>query len=188
MKKLSILQGDLNARVYFVDNTPQAVPFGTERYAYKSSYYQVASNTITAFNVGPRNSDVHLVTVAKGSQKQLTESKTVTGSVQYSGVVSAEIKQVINLTMTNQVSGSYSYTWGTTRVYNGPDGNFTTRDYYGAINYDQYNTVVVKKYDVYDVYAGTVYLGTETLDGGTTYVNGVKKPHSTEYYVDSNQV
>jgi hypothetical protein len=145
----------------------------------------VARNTITDYNVGPREKDIFLVSVPKGSTRTITGTKSVSATVSYQGSVSADIMKVINISLTNEISGSFSYTWSTSVYYSGPDGNYTTRDYYGAIQYDQYNSVV-SRYDVYDVWQGTVYLGEQTVYAGDTNINGVKKPKNIEYFRDFN--
>ncbi|OME90021.1 MULTISPECIES: hypothetical protein [Paenibacillus] len=180
-------EGQPHARIEFIDETKlnQTTPFAGDRRVYRSSFSEVAKNTITAYNIGPREKDIFLISVPKGVKKTISDSKSVSASVQYSGSVSATIKSLINIELTGGASGSFSNTWSKTVEYTGPEGNYTTRDYYGAVNYDQYSTVV-KTYDVYDEYLGSAYLGRVNDLVSTQTITGTKKPKAVEYYRDFN--
>ncbi|WP_055106303.1 hypothetical protein [Paenibacillus ihumii] len=182
--------GVQNAKIEFIDKTKinngwKISPYGGDRRVYRHSYSQIAKNTITAYNAGPREKDVFLLSVSKGQEKAISSTKKVTGSVQFSTNVGVEIKSLINMAITSNTAGSFSHEWSQSVKYQGPDGNYTTRDYYGAVNYDQYSTIV-KTYDVYDEYLGTVKVETSHELVSTQTINGTKAPKAVEYYRDFN--
>lgn len=193
-------KGDPNAKVEFIDPklvplassaTPSkgitdsgiVTPMGNIIEVYDHSYYVVDYNQITSYNCGPIDSQKFLISVARGQTKTLSSSTTISGSVSYTSNVSADVMKIINLSLTFNVSGSVSHTWGTTDVYTGPDSSsYSHRDYYGANQYDEYSNVV-HRYDVYKVYNGSAYMYNETIDAGTTTYYA-KKPKQITYSMD----
>ncbi|UDK97112.1 hypothetical protein EYB33_12745 [Lysinibacillus sphaericus] len=182
------VEGNQNATVEFID--PDLVgksrnelskiddsvsPLGVINEVYSYSYYSYGSHSIAAYNVGPISNQKFLVSVARGQTKNISQTVTVSGSVTYEASVEGSLKEVINIGLTGSASGTISYTYSKSESYVGPDAPNTTRDYYGAIQYDLYNTTV-KKYDVYKVYNGNVQTGTTTYPGKSTTINNVKKP------------
>jgi hypothetical protein len=185
-------QGNPNARVEFVDPklveknsviTPQA---GDHR-VYVKSEYALGSNKITGYSVGPIQKQTLIVSVAKGRTATRSSSLTVSGTVSITATVDANIAYIVKESLTGNVSGTVSKTYNTTDVYSGPPESspYKTRNYYAAINYDQYNTTIVR-YDYYDYYLGNVYQGRQAENAGYTYVNGTKKPINIEYPIDVN--
>ncbi|WP_431086823.1 hypothetical protein [Paenibacillus sp. 8b26] len=185
-------QGNPDARVEFVDPklveknsviTPQA---GDHR-VYVKSEYALGNNKITGYSVGPVQKQTLIVSVAKGRTATRSSSLTVSGTVSITATVDANIAYIVKESLTGNVSGTVSKTYNTTDVYTGPpeSSSYNTRNYYAAINYDQYNTTIVR-YDYYDYYLGNVYQGREAENAGYTYVNGTKKPINIEYPKDVN--
>lgn len=190
-------KGDPNAKVEFIDpallpssssqKTPEVdsgiiSPMGTITEVYSHSYYVVDSNQITDYNCGPIDSQKFFLSVARGETKTIDRSFELSGTVTYEGSVGADIRQLINLSLTASVSGTVTGTWSTSTVYTGPDAPYLHRDYYAANQYDKYSNVV-HRYDVYKVYNGSIYMYNETNDGGTsTYY--AKKPKQITYSMD----
>ncbi|KZE65192.1 hypothetical protein AV545_04510 [Paenibacillus jamilae] len=185
-------QGNPDARVEFVDPklveknsviTPQA---GDHR-VYVKSEYALGSNQITGYSVGPIQKQTLIVSVAKGRTATRSSSLTVSGTVSITATVDAKIAYIVKESLTGNISGTVSKTYNTTDVYSGPPESspYKTRNYYAAINYDQYNTTIVR-YDYYDYYLGNVYQGRQAENAGYTYVNGTKKPINIEYPKDVN--
>lgn len=182
------------AKIEFVDkkleNNKKSKSFSTQGEIYEvydHSYYVYGSQTLRQYDVGPMTNQTFLISVAKGETLTLSNSVTVSGTVSYSYSVEAGIKSVINTQWTGSASGTISKTWGTTETYTGPSETspYNSRNYYSAAQYDLYN-VTVKKYDVYKVYNGGIYYGTQTYYVGSQTVNDVKKPKIIKYSIDTN--
>ncbi|SNX53256.1 hypothetical protein [Thermoanaerobacterium sp. RBIITD] len=161
-------------------------PMGTIHEGYDHSYYYYDHSAIYAYNVGPRCNDIFLISVARGTTKTLTTTKTVSGTIVFTTSVEAGIQDVVKAGFGLTSSGTYTYTWSLTQQFTGPPAPYNSRDYYGAINYDLYS-VYVKRYDVYRVYNGNAMTGYNTYYQGLTTVNGVKIPKAVQYSVDSIQ-
>ncbi|MGE6578500.1 hypothetical protein ACQKFM_26690 [Paenibacillus xylanexedens] len=183
--------GNPNATYEFVDpklvrkNNSEITPQAGDRRIYVKSGYSVSKSVITGYSVGPIEQQTLLISVPKGKTSSKTSKSSVSGTVKFSAKADIGIKYVVNQSLTGEVSGTISKEWGTTEVYSGPPESsaFNTRNYYAAMNYDQYNIVVVK-YDYYDEYVGTVFQGRVAENAGYTYLNGTKKPIVIEYPVD----
>ena len=183
------LENNPNAIYSFIDknllyeNLIQPMALITEEYDH--SYYSQNSTTKVAYRVGPVENVQHQFDVPKGSTQIKTISFSGTGSIQYSGSVSAEIKQIVNLSLGATSSGSVSLSYSRTDSFSGPpeSSQYNARGYYTAKDYDQY-TVVVDKYDVYRIYNNGVFSRYETYYVGTVTVSNVKKPISIEYTKD----
>lgn len=185
---VSVPTEQIGASIDFIDEN--LVEKGVSTYAairevYSHSKYVYLSSSITSFDVGPRNSDIFLISVAKGASVSLQSNKTVSGSVQFDASVSTPLKTVLNKGLGLSVSGSFSHTFSKTKVYSGPTGNYNTRSYYGAINYDiRSSTVAV--YEVYDVYVGSVFSHTITKSAPNKVIKNIKVPKAVEYSRDAN--
>ena len=182
---------DLNTRIEFVDPTlsqsnGSATNRAGDRRVYVSSSIGIGSSQITGYDVGPIQKQTFLLSVPKGKVLQMSSSKSVSGTLSISGTYNQNVLNLIKTTFTGSASGTVSKTWSTTETWSGPpeSSSYTTRNYYGAINYDQYNSTCVQ-YDFYDVYLGNTYLGRET-ETKYYYVNGFKVPKPIEYVVDTN--
>jgi len=160
-------------------------PYGVVNEVYDHTEYVYNYSAITAYDVGPRNSDKFLLSVARGATKSLTNSVDVSGTLTVSGSVEAKVVDVIKLGLTDSVSGTLKFTWSTTREFVGPEAPYNSRSYYAAINYDQYTSYVTKT-DYYKQYNGVTYMGMVGYSTQLT-VTGVKKPKGVEYCVDSIQ-
>lgn len=182
-------QFDTNVKYFFVDEglgNCAIAPYGNVEEVYDYSYYEFDYASITANDVGPRHSDIFLLSVARGATETIKTEKSVSGKIQFSGTVDTKVKSVINLAFKLEADGTYTETWSNTKVYSGPDAPYNSRSYYGAINYDEY-TCYVKKYDVYKVYNGNSYINDVQYFGGTVAYESVKVPKAVEYAVDSLQ-
>ena len=158
-------QGQDNATVRFIDEalakkdsdrvTPQGII--TERYAY--STYSVPYKTVEDgnFNVGPREQDSFLCSVPRGGTNTIAKTVEVSANLKIQSSVDFELQKVINIAWTSEASGSFKYTYSTTKVYTAPESVPNHRDYYGAIQYDLGSTIV-NKTDVYHVYNGDSYM------------------------------
>ncbi|MET1171549.1 hypothetical protein [Paenibacillus amylolyticus] len=183
--------GNPNATYEFVDpklvrkNNSEITPQAGDRRVYVKSAYSVGSSVITGYSVGPIEQQTLLISVPKGKTSSKTSKSSVSGTVKFSAKADIGIKYVVNQSLTGELSGTISKEWGTTETYSGPPESsaFNTRNYYAAVNYDQYNVVVVK-YDYYDEYIGQVFQGRVAVNAGYTYLNGTKKPIIIEYPVD----
>ncbi|MCX7904160.1 MAG: hypothetical protein N2486_06580 [Caloramator sp.] len=180
----------LGTRVEFIDLNlaNMVVPQGEIYEVYDHSYYETYSYSITGYSVGPRCNDKFLLSVAKGQTKTITSDISVSGTVTYGGSVGAEIKKCINLSLQGNVSGTFSYTYSKSTLYSGPPegSQYNCRNYYGAINYDQYS-FTLKKYDVYKVYNGGIFVRYETYQAPNVQVTGVKNPINVTYSIDTIQ-
>ena len=177
------------ATISFIDTNLQKknliTPYGEVNEVYDHTDYVYNYSAISSYDVGPRNNDKFLLSVARGSTKSLTSAVDVSGTVSVSGNVEGKIAEVIKLGMTSSVSGTLKFTWTTNRVFIGPDAPYNSRSYYGAINYDNY-TCYVTKVDYYKRYNGVTYMGMVNYSSNIT-VSNVKKPKGVEYSVDSKQ-
>ncbi|HLG26525.1 MAG TPA: hypothetical protein VI423_01935 [Paenisporosarcina sp.] len=128
-----------------------------------------------------------MISVARGSTKNLAYATSISGSVQYAITIDGSLAKVINAGLTGSATGSISFTYTTSTSYAGPDSGsaYNTRDYYKAIQFDNYSTTV-KKYNVYNVYNGSVKTGTVTYYAGLITTNNVKKPKAITYSRDFN--
>ncbi|WP_427340848.1 hypothetical protein [Caloranaerobacter sp. DY30410] len=160
-------------------------PMGVIYEEYDHSYYTERSTTKVSYRVGPVENVQHQFDVPRGSTQTRTIGFTGSGTVQYSGSVSAEIKKIVNLSLGATASGSISLTYERTDTFSGPpEGSpYNARGYYTAKDYDKY-TVVVDKWDVYKVYNGGAFDHYETYYAGTVTVSNVKKPITVEYSKD----
>ncbi|PYE48590.1 hypothetical protein HUB98_22495 [Paenibacillus barcinonensis] len=183
--------GNPNATYEFVDpklarkNNSEVTPQAGDRRVYVKSAYVVSKSVITGYSVGPMEQQTLLISVPKGKTSSKTSQSSISGTVKNTAKADVGIKYVVNQSLTGEVSGTISKSWGTTEVYSGPPESsaFNTRNYYAAINYDQYNIVVVK-YDYYDEYVGSVFQERVAVNAGYTYLDGTKKPIIIEYPVD----
>lgn len=176
---------NIGASVDFIDETkvpkPTAiVPFGLITEKYSHSTYTYYSSSITKYNVGPRQNDKFLISVAKGQTKKLTHTVSVSGSVEVGG--DNAIVKAVKLGLAGKVSGSITYTYDTSTSYSGPSKG-DHRDYYGAIQYDLVQ-VKLKKYDVYNVYNGGIKTGTKTVYDKLVTSSNVKQPKAITYSKD----
>lgn len=190
-------QGNPNATVEFIDLTkvkegPRVVKSnGTDDVGtlgviweqYTHSTYTYSHHAISAYNVGPLSNNKFLISVATGQTKTMSQSVGISGTVSYEATISGGLKDVINAGLTGSASGTISYTYNTSTSYSGPSLPYTTRDYYGGIEYDKYTTYVNKR-NHYDVYNGTIKTGTVSYDAGTVTTTGVKKPKAITYSRD----
>jgi hypothetical protein len=112
-------------------------------------------------------------------------NRVLTGTVSISGTVNADVKKLINFSLTQSYSGSISWEYNTTDVYKGPpeSSKYNSRGFYTAIDYDLYQ-IKVKRYDVYDEYNGTIKTGTFSYYVNTTTYDSVKKPVNLSYSKD----
>lgn len=179
------------ATVSFIDpnlqnpNNNRITPNAVINEVYDHTEYIYCYSSITSYDVGPRNSDKFLLSVARGETKSLSKAVDVSGTLSFSGSVEANVAEVIKLGLTSNVSGTIKFTWSTNRVFEGPKAPYNSRSYYAAINYDQY-TSLVKRIDFYKEYNGVVYMGMTSYPTDIT-VSGVKRPKGVEYCVDSIQ-
>lgn len=191
-------EGNSDARVEFIDQEKvgeirqgeirkgdDLSAMGVISEKYVRSYYQFSHAGVTAYNVGPITNQKVLVSVPFGATKTISQTIEVSGTVAFEGSVSAEIKSIVNIGLTSKVSGTVSGTFSTSTVYQGPPKGYTTATYYGAIDYNRTN-VTLKKFDVYDVYNGTIKTGTVEYRGADKLVNSVKKPIVVEFPKYSN--
>lgn len=183
--------GDPDARVYFVDPALMKdngiQPLGEQHEVYDHSYYVYSHKTMTADNVGPRENDRFLISVARGATKKLTSTVSVSGTVGIEVNVGIDIEEVIKIGVTGNASGTKTFTWGRETTYSGPDAPYNSRSYYAAINYDIY-TCYVTRYDVYTIYNGSSpTLNTVEYKVGLIAVEDVKVPRPAEYSIDSIQ-
>lgn len=183
--------GNPDARVYFVDPTlmkdDSIQPLGEQHEEYSHSYYVYSHKTMSKDNVGPRENDKFLISVARGATKKLTSSVSISATVEIGVNVGLDIEQVINWGVTGNLSGTKTYTWGRETTYSGPDAPYNSRSYYAAVNYDLY-TCYVTRYDVYTIYNGSSpTLDTVEYKVGLIDVENVKIPKPAEYSIDSIQ-
>ena len=174
----------------FVDPSLQGVsktiqPHGEITEEYDHSYYTIKTYAITAYDVGPREKDVFLISIARGETDSLKNSVTLTATASFNASVSATAKQVICGELGLTASGGFSTTWEIGRTFIGPDAPYNSRTYYGAINYDRYS-FTLKRYDIYKVYNGTSYVKDVEYYVGEESVS-LKCPKPANYSVDSIQ-
>ena len=149
-----------------------------EEYQYSS--YTHRGSTRQASNVGPRQNDQFIVSVAKGQTVSITGSKTITGTIEasagYSATLNSSVKKAVLRTIATafslSFSGSYSVskTVSVSNTYSGPGESsaYNTRSYYIATNYDSYNSVV-RKIDYYN----QVNTTTGEIVGQTSYYTDI---------------
>lgn len=164
------------------------VPQPGWKYYYIRDDYEVTGQTNYVMDIGPREKETFLLSVAKGKTLTLTSSKTVSGTLSIAGEagVASPIAKIISLKFTGSISGTISKTWGTTTSYTGPTGNFNSRNYYGGINYDGVTALVkiTKVYQAFD--ANGSNRGEVTDTPANVTVSGVKIPKAIEWSVDVN--
>jgi hypothetical protein len=190
------VEGNPNATVEFIDHEkakegkkikPPAEgeigALGAIYEVYTHSTYEYDSGTITTYNAGPISNQKFLLSVALGQTKTLSHSVGISGTVTYSATISGDLAKVINLGLTSSASGTISYTYNTTTSYSGPSAPYNTRDYYGAIQFDEYSTKV-RKYNHYDTYNGSIKTGSVRYYAGLVTTSRVKKPKAITYSKD----
>ncbi len=161
-------------------------PMGVITEVYDHSYYVYQYNTINSYNVGPRDHDTFLLSVARGMTLNLSQSRTISTTLSFSGSVEANMASCIKLGVTGNTSGTQSFTWSTSMNFVGPDAPYNSRSYYAALNYDS-TTCYLQRYDVYAQYNGPLFTGYIEYNNGTTSVSGVKIAHAVTYNIDSIQ-
>ncbi|MFS0841207.1 hypothetical protein [Paenibacillus sp. 1P03SA] len=182
-------KGKPNASVTFVDpalkdsGNKTIVPNGDVYEVYDRSTYSDAGTTIVNYNVGPREKDVFLTSVPKGGTSTISGSRTVSASLQISGNYNANIASVVKWSVSGNATGSFSYTWTNSKVYTAPESVPFHRDYYGAVQYDEYSTRV-NKVDIYKQYNGSKYVGEVQYNQGVVNTVISKKPKAIEYSID----
>lgn len=180
------------ATVDFVDSTlvngGGIQPYGEVNEVYDHSYYVFDHGAISKYDVGPREKDKFIISVARGATASLKTKVEVNATIQFGASVSIDIKEVIAGGFKMDLSAGFTYEWEVGRTFSGPDTNsqYDSCSYYGAVNYDQYSCYI-KRYDVYKRYNGNAYLQDVTYYRGVSTINNVKVPKAVEYSVFSNQ-
>lgn len=180
----------LGAKVTFIDSTlinndSGSSPLGIISEEYDHSYYVYDHRAISQHDVGPRENEVFIISVAAGATKTLERTKTVSGTIKFdaSGTIPSALKKVINIGLGLSASGTYTYSWKVGETFSGPtEPGYNTISYYGAINYDLFSCYV-QRYDVYKVYDGSSYVKDVEYYVGLTTINNVKVPKAIEYSV-----
>lgn len=180
---------DGEPKVIFVDPklVQTAASRGVPEEVYDHSYYIFSHRTISAYDVGPRQDDKFLISVARGATKTLENDVTVHGSISYTNSVEAEIKKLINVGLELTTSGGFSFTWTKGSVYSGPESaEYNSYSYYGAVNFDTCSCYL-ERYDVYKLYNGSAHIKDITYYKGYETVNDVNVPKEVEYSIPSVQ-
>lgn len=184
---------NLDARVSVVEpalvakkNNSLIQPFAGDSRVYSHTEYTVGKLQIVNYSVGPVNNQKFIVSVAKGHTNTASSSVTVSGTLQVSGSFNNNVLGLVKTSLNLTATGTVSKTYNTTDVWTGPSesSSYNTRDYYGAIDYDQYNITVVQT-DYYKEYIGTVYVGLGS-ESKNIIVNNTLKPKNIEYSKDRN--
>lgn len=150
-----------------VDKSNSIVPHGAIIPEYSHSYYTYSSHRITSHNVGPREKDRFLFSLAGGESRHY--SKTVTESVylEFQGSVTAGEKDVISATLGFNVGASTTVSLQIDQTFTAPT-TYDTYSYYSAVDYDTYK-FTLNKYDVFN-----------NVDQTTGKITGTFTERSTE--------
>ncbi|EGL20024.1 MULTISPECIES: hypothetical protein [unclassified Paenibacillus] len=152
---------------------------------YKYSYYVVQNWSIVQYDAKPVDNQKQYLSIAKGGAKTTTVERSNSTTVSITGEADFNKIKVINLSITGNYTGTWSYKETVTESFAGPDPGYNSRNYYTGTGYDK-SAWTLKKYDVYNVYNGNINTGTQEYYVGNTTVNSVYKPKIVLYSRDSN--
>ncbi|MGO4108224.1 hypothetical protein [Paenibacillus sp. YAF4_2] len=180
-----------NATVSFVDplhlgNDDTSTSRAGDHRVYKKTVYAIDKMTSVAISVGPIDNQKFIVSAAKGhSSSSPSQNVSVTGALSIKGTYNSHVIELVKAALNLSASGTASKAYTATDTWTGPpEGSaYNSRDYYGGINYDQYDITIVKYY-YYDEYIGTTFVGTTSEIAGYTYLTEVLKPKNIVFCID----
>jgi hypothetical protein len=172
-----------NVTVSFVDplhlgNDDTSTSRAGDHRVYKKTVYAIDKLTASGISVGPIDNQKFIVSVAKGhSSGSPSQNVSVTGALYIKGTYNNHVVELVKSALNLSVSGTASKTYTTSDTWTDPPESsaYNSRDYYGGMNYDQYNITIVK-YHYYDEYIGTTFVGSTSEIAGYTYLTEVLKP------------